>query len=190
MDIDEFWQTIAAAQGDARGGRPFHEALVDRLAVRPREEIVRYALRFEQLHDGLERWDVWAAAYLIGGGCSDDGFTDFRAGVIGLGREWYERVVAHPDDLAEHPGVKADAVGSADVDLFYEEINYVADRAFARTAGDDEDFYSALESHQISQDEGETGSVDMGEDFDFDDDEEMRQRLPRLAALYLRNDSK
>lgn len=27
--------------------------------------------------------------------------------------------------------------------------------------------------------------VDMGEDFDFDDDEEMSRRLPGLAALFL-----
>lgn len=27
--------------------------------------------------------------------------------------------------------------------------------------------------------------VDMGEDFDFDDDKEMSHRLPRLAALFL-----
>lgn len=26
---------------------------------------------------------------------------------------------------------------------------------------------------------------DMGEDFDFDDDDEMRRRLPRLASLLL-----
>ncbi|MEU1251459.1 DUF4240 domain-containing protein [Micromonospora arida] len=48
-------------------------------------------------------WDVWAAAYLIGGGCSDDSFIDFRAGVIALGREWYERVLASPTDWLTIP---------------------------------------------------------------------------------------
>ena len=28
-------------------------------------------------------------------------------------------------------------------------------------------------------------AADMGEDFDFDDPEQMRRRLPRLAALFL-----
>jgi hypothetical protein len=37
---------------------------------------------------------VWAAAYLIGGGCSGDAFIDFRAGVIAQGRDWYEKVAA------------------------------------------------------------------------------------------------
>ncbi|MFE6038244.1 DUF4240 domain-containing protein [Streptomyces sp. NPDC056452] len=43
----------------------------------------------------------------MGGGCSDDSFTDFRAGLIGLGREWYERAAACPDVLAEHPAMTA-----------------------------------------------------------------------------------
>ena len=34
--------------------------------------------------------------YLIGGGCSDDAFTDFRAGIIAQGRDWYEKVAASP----------------------------------------------------------------------------------------------
>jgi hypothetical protein len=44
--------------------------------------------------------------YLIGGGCSDDGFIDFRAGLIAQGRDWYERAAASPDDLADHPDVR------------------------------------------------------------------------------------
>ncbi|MGA5421130.1 DUF4240 domain-containing protein [Streptomyces lavendulocolor] len=46
---------------------------------------------------------MWAAAYLIGGGCSDDSLMGFRAGVIGLGRVWFEWVAADPDGLAAHP---------------------------------------------------------------------------------------
>ena len=32
-----------------------------------------------------------AAAYLIGGGCSDDDFIDFRAGLMARGCDWYEK---------------------------------------------------------------------------------------------------
>ncbi|MFD6293827.1 DUF4240 domain-containing protein [Streptomyces sp. NPDC060235] len=50
-----------------------------------------------------------AAAYLIGGGCSNDSFMDFRAGLIALGRDWYEKATADPDSLADHPAVIAAA---------------------------------------------------------------------------------
>jgi len=46
-------------------------------------------------------YTLWTAAYLIHGGCSDDGFWDFRAGLIAMGREVYEAAVADPDTLAE-----------------------------------------------------------------------------------------
>lgn len=45
----------------------------------------------------LYRYDLWAAAYLIGGGCSDDSFTDFRAGLIGQGCDWYEQATTSSD---------------------------------------------------------------------------------------------
>lgn len=187
MGIDDFWKMIETARAAAEAGAgPLHETMADQLASRSREHILDYALRFEQFHDALDRWDVWAAGYLIGGGCSDDMFIDFRASVIGLGREWYERVLAHPDELAEHPDVRADAAGDEGIDLFYEEINYVAEAAFTQAVGGGtDDFYATLERHQSSRGDAEIAAVDMGEDFDFHDDDQMRQRLPRLAALYL-----
>lgn len=39
------------------------------------------------MHGALYRRDLWAAAYIIGGGCSDDSFIDFRAGLIAQGHE-------------------------------------------------------------------------------------------------------
>ncbi|MFC4517756.1 DUF4240 domain-containing protein [Streptomyces ehimensis] len=106
MDTDTFWEVMETARIAVAGGdEPFDEALVSQLADRPEQEILEYAQRFEKAHDALYRWDVWAAVCLIGGGCSDDGFIDFRAGVIALGREWYEHVAADPDSLAAHPVV-------------------------------------------------------------------------------------
>ncbi|MER6677437.1 DUF4240 domain-containing protein [Streptomyces sp. NPDC000983] len=186
MEIDTFWDIIEAARaGAAESGEPFDEVLVGQLAARPRQEILEYAARFDTLHDALYRWDVWAAAYLIGGGCSDDSFMDFRAGVIASGRRWYERVAADPDSLAEHPEAVADANARDRSEvLFYEDVNYAAAGAFERITGDADAFYEAWREFRGAHNEDRT-SVDMGEDFDFDDDDEMRRRLPRLAALLL-----
>lgn len=184
MDTDRFWSVIEAARAGDPGGRPFHEALVDLLAAHSKEDILGFDARFDEIHDAVYRWDVWAAAYLIGGGCSDDSFMDFRAGLIALGREWYERAAADPDRLAEHPAVIDYAGGGGDEALFYEEVNYAASRAFERIAGDAEEFRSARRGG-VDGGPGAGSEADMGEEFDFDDDEEMSRRLPRLAALYL-----
>ncbi|MGV9344649.1 DUF4240 domain-containing protein [Streptomyces spiralis] len=184
METDEFWNIIETARSNTREGHAFDEALVDLLTSRSEQDILEYEERFDELHDAVGRWDVWAAAYLIGGGCSDDSFTDFRAGLIALGRQWYERAAGAPDSLAEHPTVIA-AAADGDHVLFYERVNYAAAYAFKRMTGDEEDFYEAWDRHCAAQPGPERDSVDMGEDFDFDDPEEMRRRLPRLAALYL-----
>jgi hypothetical protein len=129
----------------------------------------------------LYRWDVWAAAYLIGGGCSDDSFMDFRAGLISQGRDWYQKAADSPDILAGHPEVAAVVDRPWDNPLFYEEVNYAASYAFERVTGDDHAFHDALGSRTAPG----RAPVDMGEDFDFDDEQEMRRRLPRLAGICL-----
>jgi hypothetical protein len=183
MDEDEFWTIIETARAMPR---PLSEALVDLLVELPLTRILDYEERFDALHEAVYRWDVWAAAYLIGGGCSDDSFMDFRAGLIGLGREWYERAAETPDSLAGHPLVVA--AGSADdleEALFYEDLNYVAMHAYERKTGVDGSFYEAQDEREVAspKPDGPSGLEPMGEDFDFDDEAEMRQRLPRLSAL-------
>ena len=46
-------------------------------------------------------WDLWGAAYLINGGCSDDGFEYFRRWLVLQGRDVFQAAVSNPDTLAE-----------------------------------------------------------------------------------------
>jgi Protein of unknown function (DUF4240) len=184
MDTVAFWDIIEAARASAGHGNPFHEALADHLANRTEQEILEYQEKFHEVHQALYRWDLWAAAYLIGGGCSDDSFTDFRAGLIAQGRDWYQKAAASPDSLADHPANRRHPSPS-DNPLFYEEVNYAASYAFRRITGDAHAFYDALDSRGKL----DRSPADMGEDFDFDDDQEMRRRLPRLSARCLGDNS-
>ncbi|MER5382676.1 DUF4240 domain-containing protein [Streptomyces sp. NPDC002688] len=187
MDTSAFWTTIEAARSATTADKPFAAALVDELATRSKQDILGYQERFDEASGAVYRWDVWAAAYLIGGGCSDDSFMDFRAGLIALGRDWYDKAAAAPDGLAEHPSVIAAAQAHRDEAIFDEEANYAASGAFGRITGDEEDFYEAWAAHTASRERPARDSDDMGEDFDFDDAHEMHRRLPRLAALCLRD---
>jgi hypothetical protein len=69
--------------------------------------------------------------------------------------------------------------------LFYEVVNYAASRAFERVSGDEHGLWDALRA----RDERDRTPADMGERFDFYDEQEMRRRLPRLAALCLRDNA-
>lgn len=176
MDKDAFWAVVGAARVEAdRAGTPVDQVLREDLRQRSREEIQSFQKHFDDAQNALYRWDVWGAAYLIGGGCSDDAFMDFRAGVISFGREWFDRVRARPDSLAQHPAVRdADEFDEPD-GIFLEEVNYAAMTAFEEVAGDDQGF-------RVVRDERE---ANLGESFDFDDDDEMRRRYPALSELVL-----
>lgn len=105
VDIGTFWDIIETARASAGQDSPFHESLTDHLATLGEQDIVEYRECFEKTHEVLYRYDLWAVAYLIGAGCPDDGFIDFRAGLIAQGRDWYQKAAASPDSLADHVAV-------------------------------------------------------------------------------------
>ena len=84
--------------------------LLQLLSGLPRREVMEFHRFFSDQFHRAYRWDLWRAAYLIGGGCSDDGFTDFRYWLISMGREAFEAALENPDSLASvatAPGVEA-----------------------------------------------------------------------------------
>ena len=181
MDIGTFWEIIETARASTAPGRPVQRCLARHLAVLTEQEILEYQERFDEVHGALYRWDAWAAAYLIGGDCSDDSFIDFRAGLSPRAATDMPRPRCAPDSLADHPAVTAAAGPSWDRPLFDEQVNHAASYAFGLVTGDDHAFYDAWQSRQRP----DRSPVDMGEEFDFDDGLEMRRRLPRLSALFL-----
>ncbi|WP_067507010.1 DUF4240 domain-containing protein [Actinoplanes sp. TFC3] len=188
MDENEFWTIVEetrAGLGDNRdNGEALAGALVHRLAAGPADLVMGFGRRLNRLHDALYRWDVWAAAYLIGDGCSDDSFMDFRAGVIALGPAWYRRVLASPDALADHPVIRRAAAEDDDEAVFAEPILSVAGEAMEQLTGDEHAYDNIFD--EAGEDPDQEAFADpAGEEFDFDDDAEMRRRLPRLTALYL-----
>ncbi|HEX6873966.1 MAG TPA: DUF4240 domain-containing protein [Micromonosporaceae bacterium] len=190
MNLDQFWATVESARaGTAEtlgdGGKALASALVSRLAATSPDEIVSFQVQFERALSSLFRWDVWAAAHLIGAGCSIDSFIDFRAGVIGLGRDWFERTVANPDNLADHPVVRyAVELGRRDA-VFAELVAYVGPEAYEVISGDGDAFFRAMDKYAASGGQRFEPKIPMGEQFDFADQAQLRARLPRLSTLYL-----
>ncbi|MFF3064088.1 DUF4240 domain-containing protein [Oerskovia sp. NPDC057915] len=206
MDHDTFWQIVDDARtragrgADDRGAEddPLPDALtavlVERLSP---DEILAFAAVSDEVSTAAYAWPVWGAAYLIEGGCSDDGFMDFRDGLVLAGRDVFTRTVADPDSLAEHPVVVAMA---SDQGWFgFESLDSLVGDAWTKATGrDDEDYYEARDTAAPSApaatgtgtgtDGSETpvgASTDpAGERWDFDDEDENRRRLPRLAALF------
>lgn len=177
MDADRFWQLIDQSRQKAKKHKPANgdefldrqmEELTALLHKLPPEEIVAFKHRFAQCCNEAYRWDLWAAAYWLHGGCGDDGFIDFRSTLVSLGQEMFEQVLADPDSLA-------DLVDRPDVPYLQGEgFQYVAPRV-----------YKAKTGQEYRPDDEPLGPPKpKGRRIDHDDDEVMRRLFPKLVAKY------
>jgi hypothetical protein len=176
VDNQGLWELIEAARGQVRDSADA-EAVAARaatlLSARPSGEIVSADEVLRGLMTDSYRHPLWAAAYLVNGGCSDDGFDYFRGWLIMQGREVYERVVADPDALADLAAIRGKAPSRRPVEC--EDTLYIASRAYRATTGEELPGRVFGIAHP---------ELDPEWDFDFDDRAEMDRRLPRLAALF------
>ncbi|MDL4821507.1 DUF4240 domain-containing protein [Actinomadura opuntiae] len=189
MDESAWWALVEDARAEA-GDRaddrdspddPLVGLVTDRLAALDGPEIVAFDVRLTRLLDSAYRRPLWNAAYLIEGGCGDDGFMDFRAGLVLLGREVFARAVDDPDSLADIPTVVR--MGREERGwIGAEGLHYAAGNAYERVRAERAPFDAAIETAMRSMRRPERPA---SEGWDVEDDAETRLRLPRLAALFL-----
>lgn len=140
MIEEAFWRVIHQSRRDfdpaLRDGNMDRQAhsLGEILSGLPADEVQAFRSVFSELHRRAYRWDLWGAAYIIGGGCSDDAFADFRDWLISMGRDVYESALSDPDSLAavaRAPGVEC---------CFFEGFGYVARAQLERMGVDPESY--------------------------------------------------
>src|SRR5688572_18949602 len=164
MQEAEFWSCVQAAKVAAGTNTEARvNALARQLDSLDPESVQAFQRQYDQMVKRANRWDLWGAAYLMSGGCSDDCFRYFRDWLISEGRETYERALSDPDTLAEFPRR----------DYFdLESFGYVARKVFAAKTGGRE--IELDYSGELGQPSGRKWS-----------DAELPSLFPRLAAKYL-----
>lgn len=101
MSDDMFWAVVdrtAVLEDDPERQLDSLRAILNELSP---QEIEAFEASFWRQMGRAYSWDLWGAAYVVHGGCSDDGFEYFRRWLISKGRAVYERVLADADDLAD-----------------------------------------------------------------------------------------
>ncbi|GAA4576943.1 DUF4240 domain-containing protein [Micromonospora coerulea] len=173
MRTEDFWQLIDRAR---EGGGGESDAVAARavalLAERDPEEIVGYAHHQQRVLAASYRVDLWGAAYLINGGASADGFEYFRGWLMTQGRAVFARAVADPDSLAELSRVRAASLSGEEFQC--EAMLVVPWEAYRKAT-----------AAELPADRDPVPVPDLNDFWDFDDEEEARRRLPRLAALFV-----
>jgi hypothetical protein len=173
VTVDDFWRLVEQARAGAKTCCEVVTNATALLSSRPAAEIVATHQALWRLMDASYLQPLWAAAYLIRGGCSDDSFDYFRAYLLTCGRSAFEAAVHDPDSLA---GLALPPDPYGDVASCEDMLSIAWDAHLAVTGEDLPD--EAWERR-------ERLPLDPAWNFDFDDEPEMRRRLPRLCALYL-----
>lgn len=175
MDEARFWKLIADSRsrvtGELRDGGQFFdrqcEELTKLLETLSPAEIMAFQERFDHSRDLAYRWDLWGAAYWLLGGCSDDGFIDFRSCLISLGQKDFFHILEDPDRVAE-------LVDRTDVPyMMTEGFQYLTAQVYESKTG--KGIWEAMPSRSAPAEPS-------GKEWDFDDEEAMRQHFPRLTA--------
>jgi hypothetical protein len=110
------------------------------------------------------RWDLWGAAFVINGGCSDDGFEYFLGWLIAQGRDYYQAALADPEQAGRRaqPGDMVEC----------ESIAYAAVKAYEAKTGKD-DFHDRITRVPRGEPLGEPW-----------EEEDLPARFPRLSARF------
>ena len=75
MDADRFWSYIEDARFLAEGDlEDAADLLGAKLSLQEPAEILAFARSFREADRAAYRWDLWAAAHLLNGGCDEQCF--------------------------------------------------------------------------------------------------------------------
>ncbi|MGD9683279.1 MAG: DUF4240 domain-containing protein [Candidatus Obscuribacterales bacterium] len=171
MKEDRFWTIVESARGTGTYSVEEHlSALKHVLSDLTDRELAEFQLLLYQLQAKAYSWDLWGAAVVINGGCGDDGFTDFRTGLIFQGRDLFEKALDDPDSLCE--------LENAPNLIEYELLGYAADYVFEERTGQIDlwsHFDEVTSVYKPVQDP--TGEP-------WGDDDELEGRFPQLSARF------
>ena len=104
MTHTEFWELVDSARAWSKSGAELTRVFSDALLDKSSDEILYVYAWMSAYRSALAREDLWAAAYTVRGGCSDDSFDYFRSWLISLGEAAVLAVVHEPEALIELVG--------------------------------------------------------------------------------------
>jgi hypothetical protein len=122
----ESWALIDQARRVSRDCTEQARELERLLMASPPSSAEEFARWQYQLMRESYRWDLWGAAFVINGGCSDDEFDYFRGWLLLQGRDAWEAAMRDPESLAD-----SNFVGEAEC----EDVLHAASKVYEALTG-------------------------------------------------------
>ncbi len=124
----DFWRLVEGAAKTAQGQLYLiGEVLAKSLKRSSPARIMGFQQRMDHYLAKSYTWDLWAVAYIMMGGCSDDSFFYFRGWLVASGRKRFEAAMKKPERAAA--GVEPGAICQC------EWITHAAHEAYRRKTG-------------------------------------------------------
>ena len=182
MNKVQFWQFISEMTTNDETS----DWLVEQLAKKSTSEIIDFEIHLQNALKQSYTSNLWAGAYIILGGCSDDSFDYFRGWLIACGQEIFESAVEHPESLVN---LIPKFYEEDELIPEFEEILSVGLEAFSlKETGEtewDDNIWNKFDS--LLDEKGHDSSMPELE-FDWEDDEdELAERFPKLWERFGEN---
>lgn len=174
MEEEQFWALIQNSQNNSNDQDAQASFLVTELKKLPHNEIIGFRLTIDKLLYDSYNSNLWCAAYIINGGCSDDGFEYFRCWLISKGKEIFTQTLKNPDFLSEVVSTEID-------DYEFESLWYVALTAFEEVTG--LNLYDFIDYENFKTCEGNYPTIEFT--WKEDQPETMRSICPKLYEMDL-----
>lgn len=124
INKDTFWELIAQAKEHPGGPS---EWLLERLVDMGPEQAKKFDDIAHAYTDAADQYGLWTAASVIErGGCTDDGFIDFRTWLVAQGKDVYMAALKDPDSLVDAPDYN---------DCLFDSLPYMGDSAYEELTG-------------------------------------------------------
>ncbi len=168
-----FWEIISKSLEKSHSQNSQEDRLIELLLELTPQQMIGFRLRTDKLLYESYTSEMWCAAYLMNGGCSDDGFEYFRCWVISLGQQIFEKSLIQPDTLI-------DFIQDHQEIYEFEDLWYVAIRAFENKTG--KNLFDYIDYETFTTREGNYPTLEFN--WQEEDPESMKLICPELFKRF------
>ncbi len=169
LDEKIFWDIIDKSLKNTNNQEDQEHFLIKEIGQLSPHEMIGFRLRTDKLLYDTFNSEMWCAAYIMNGGCSDDGFEYFRNWVISRGKDVYYKAKENPDNLITEV--------SNNIEFYdFESFWYVALEAFNKKTG--KDLYDYIDSDNFKTKEGQYPPFEFT--WEEENPESMKKICPKL----------
>ncbi len=139
MTEDKFWKIISKTKNSENDSEKQNHALRNILKTLNAKQIKDFDRIHEDTMAKAYGWHLWGACYIFCGGCSDDGFTEFRNWLISQGKEIFYYMLKDPDSLVDK--VEIPIKYKNDLWPLNSDFDLIPRKVYEEKTGEEMDYY-------------------------------------------------